>query len=233
MTVITTRRRFLSMLGLGAAGVAASTIIEPVERVRRLWFVPRNAPVREPVLFLDTSISSAPLLPNSGSINIDWNPSGLFDVESDRYPEPFPAPAVQPCTCSSPWCNLMHACRGCGALGPCLCKLKAVREEMRRFTELDSSTSNDLYPPERRVSVVTGQGTVTFKARGPIEAGQLVAFVDDETVEAVRPRPRWEASHVFAGVAVNDDYGVQRFRVVHDDQLIARASELIDSAVLG
>jgi hypothetical protein len=44
MTIATTRRRFLSLLGLGAAAVGAEAVAEPV---RRIWQVGRNAPVGE------------------------------------------------------------------------------------------------------------------------------------------------------------------------------------------
>lgn len=106
--MITTRRRFLSLLGLGAAAAGVELVApEPVRR----WFVPRNAPF-----------------------------ASRWEARGDAWAE---SPAKL-CSCTSPWCNLLHArkCAGCGAAGPCPCALKAMRFRMQRFDPLTERDAN-------------------------------------------------------------------------------------------
>lgn len=60
------RRGFLGLLGLGAAGVAADQLIEPV---RKLWFVPSNAPVGSRIERPEFIVQE---LKPPGELNLGW-----------------------------------------------------------------------------------------------------------------------------------------------------------------
>lgn len=77
MTLVLPRRRFLSLLGLGAAAAGVEVVSEPI---RRYWQVPRSAPVGEKLPTMSQSPAFAPRARVEG-------PRGIykFNVARDAY----------------------------------------------------------------------------------------------------------------------------------------------------